>query len=43
MTSIFPYVGNVIIPIDELIFLEWDETTNQSCFGAPKKAADILP
>ena len=25
MTFIFPYFGNVIIPIDELIFLEWDD------------------
>jgi len=27
---IFPYTGNVIIPIDELIFFRWIETTNQS-------------
>ena len=25
----FPYIGNVIIPIDELIFLRRIETTNQ--------------
>ena len=29
MTCIVPYIGDVIIPIDELICLEWDETTNQ--------------
>ena len=29
MTFIFPYIGKFIIPFDELIFLEWDETTNQ--------------
>ena len=25
----FPYIGNVIIPTDELIFFRGDETTNQ--------------
>ena len=30
---LFPYIGNFIIPIDELIFLERVETTNQSMFG----------
>ena len=29
----FPYVGNVIIPIDKLIFFRGVESTNQFCFG----------
>ena len=29
MTFIFQYIGNVIIPIDELIFFGGVETTNQ--------------
>jgi hypothetical protein len=29
----FPYIGNVIIPIDELIFFRGVESTNQFCFG----------
>ena len=29
MDFIFPYIGNVIIPIDELIFFRGGETTNQ--------------
>ena len=29
MTFIFPYIGNVIIPTDELIFLRVVQTTNQ--------------
>ena len=31
MTFIFPYIGDVIIPIDELIFFRGDETTKQLC------------
>jgi hypothetical protein len=29
---IFPYIGNVIIPTDELIFFRGVETTNQICW-----------
>ena len=29
----FPYIGNVIIPFDELIFFIWVETTNQICYS----------
>ena len=29
MTFIFPYIGNFIIPMDELIFFRGIETTNQ--------------
>ena len=33
MTFIFPYIGNVIIPIDELIFFRGAQTTNQICLS----------
>ena len=33
MTFIFPYIENVIIPIDELIFFRGSETTNQFLVG----------
>ena len=32
MTLMFPYIGNVIIPTDELIFFRGVETTNQPTF-----------
>ena len=33
MNFIFPYIGNLIIPIDELIFFRGVETTNQIQLG----------
>ena len=33
MTFIFPYIGNAIIPIDELTFFRGIETTNQFVRG----------
>ena len=34
----FPYIWNVIIPIDELIFFRGIETSNQTAFGWPAEA-----
>ena len=34
MIFIFPYIGNVIIPTDELICFRWIETTNQTTIWA---------
>ena len=31
MNFIFPYIGNVVIPVDELIFFRGVQTTNQLC------------
>ena len=33
MNFIFPYIGNIIIPTDELIFFRGVETTNQVKMG----------
>ena len=40
MTFIFPYIGNVIIPTDELIFFRGVETTNQFWIGSSMKIAE---
>jgi hypothetical protein len=36
----FPYIGNVIIPTDELIFFKGVETTNQGC-NVPELSWDL--